>query len=70
MKNAVFWNIKLIGNTLFLRYRAQPVNDMYDLRFLQRRRERMLCSLVWKPNSYLAGNTLRLHHKALPINNM
>jgi hypothetical protein len=32
MKNAVFWDIKLssylTGDTLLLRYRAQPVNDM------------------------------------------
>jgi hypothetical protein len=37
MKNAVFWDIKtqlyLTGDTLYLRYRAQLVNAMYDLRF-------------------------------------
>jgi hypothetical protein len=38
MKNAVFWDTKpssyLTGNT-YLRYRTQPVNDIYDLRFSQ-----------------------------------
>jgi hypothetical protein len=37
LKNAVLWNIKpssyLTRDTLHLRYRAQPVNAMYDLRF-------------------------------------
>jgi hypothetical protein len=36
-ENGVFWNIKpsshLTGGTLRLRYRAQPVNAMLDLRF-------------------------------------
>jgi hypothetical protein len=37
MKNGVFWNIKLssylTGDTIPLRYRAQPVNAMQDVRF-------------------------------------
>jgi hypothetical protein len=37
MKNAVSWDIKrssyFTGDTLRLRYRVQPVNAMYDLRF-------------------------------------
>jgi hypothetical protein len=37
MKNAVFWDMKtssyLTGDTLLLRYKSQPVNTMYDLRF-------------------------------------
>jgi hypothetical protein len=40
VKNVVFWDIKpklyLTENTLHLRYGPQPVNAMYDLRFLQR----------------------------------
>jgi hypothetical protein len=40
MKNALSWGIKPIsyftGSTLSLRYRVQPVNDMYDLRFSRR----------------------------------
>jgi hypothetical protein len=54
MKN-VFWDIKassyLIGNTLRLRYRAQPVNAMQDLRYSRRRLRKMppsgmLCLVV------------------------
>jgi hypothetical protein len=38
MKNFVFWSIKtqfilFTADTLHLRYRVQPVNAMYDLRF-------------------------------------
>jgi hypothetical protein len=40
MKNSVFWDIKhssyFTGDTLRLHHRAQPVNDMKDLRFTHR----------------------------------
>jgi hypothetical protein len=58
----------LTGNTLRLRYKAQPVNDVYG-------NSRCLLwelyganTYIYKLSPYLTGNTLRLRYKAQPVN--
>jgi hypothetical protein len=72
MTNAVFWAKKpstyLTGDTLHLRYRVQPVNAIYDLRFPRRWLWRMPSSGLKKPSPYLKGDTLSLRNRAQPVN--
>jgi hypothetical protein len=64
MKNVVFWDIKpssyLTGDTLHLRYRAQPVKCY--VRFEVFSAMTMKNAVFWdiKPSSYLTGDTLHL----------
>jgi hypothetical protein len=51
----------LTGNTLRLRYKAQPVNAVY----CENNKEHID---IYKFSSYLRGNTLRLRYKAKPVN--
>jgi hypothetical protein len=72
MKNGAFWNITsssyLTGNILYLRYRAQPVTAMKDLRCSRWLLRRMQSSEIKSLSSYLTGNTLRLRYRAQPVN--
>jgi hypothetical protein len=71
MKNAVFWDIKpssyLAEDALHLRYIAQPVNAMQDLRFSRRRIWKMPSPGMWHCVSLIrtdvSGESYPLHHQ-------
>jgi hypothetical protein len=62
------------GNTLRLRYKAQPVNVVLFREIIavycenHTEHANTLCGLNAEFSSYLTGNTLRLRYRAQPVN--
>jgi hypothetical protein len=67
LNNTQKFSSYVIGNTLRLRYKAQPVNAVYGNGRCLLRQPYGTQRYIHKFSSYLTGNTLLLRYKAQPV---